>query len=89
MYTALKLNNLTHAHSTVDYVVNDRILRVKPMTIAGYNFKFAKLKPSLFNFGIIGNGLKHSDPEKTILDFAYVWRYNGVPKEKITADVEE
>jgi len=87
LYTALKLNNITHEYFAIDYVVNDQILRVNPMTIAGYKFKFVKLKPALFSFGIIGNELKYSDPEKTILDFIYVWRYNGVPKEKISADV--
>jgi hypothetical protein len=25
--------------------------------------------------------------EKTILDFIYIWRYNGVPREKIILDV--
>jgi len=29
------------------------------------------------------------DPEKTILDFIYTWRYNGVPKEKIALDISE
>ena len=34
-------------------------------------------------------GINFSDPEKTILDLIYVWRYNGVPDEKIVADVSE
>lgn len=89
LYTALKLNNLTHEHFTVDYVINDKIFRAKPMEIAGYKFRFLKLKPALFGFGIIKNGLKYSDPEKTILDFIYVWRYNGVPEEKIIMDISE
>jgi len=89
LYTALKLNNMTHEHFVIDYVINDRILRVKPMTIAGYKFKFVKLKPTLFSFGIIGNKSKYSDPEKTILDFIYIWRYNGAPKEKISVNVGE
>ena len=59
------------------------------MMIAGYKFKFVKLKAALFSFGIIGNELKYSDPEKTILDFIYVWRYNGISKEKISADLGE
>jgi hypothetical protein len=51
--------------------------------------RFVKLTPKLIEFGIIGNNLKYSDPEKTILDFIYIWRYNGVPKEKIVLDVSE
>jgi len=89
LYTALKLNNMTHEHFATDYVVNDRIFRANPMKIAGYKFRFVKLKVPLFKFGIIKNGLTYSDPEKTIIDFIYVWRYNGVPKEKIVTDVAE
>jgi len=89
LYTALKLNNMTHEHFTVDYVVNDKLLRSKPMNIAGYKFKFVKLTPRLLKFGITGNSLRYSDAEKTILDFIYTWRYNGVPKEKIILDISE
>lgn len=89
LYTALKLNNMTHEYFAIDYVVSDKIFRAKPTKIAGYKFKFVKLKSSLFKFGIIKDGLRYSDPEKTILDFIYMWRYNGIPKKKIAADVSE
>ena len=89
MYTALKFNNITHESFTVDYVVNDKLLRTKPINIAGYKFRFVKLTPKLLEFGIIENNLKYSDPEKTILDFIYIWRYNGVPEDKIVLDVSE
>jgi len=89
LHTALKLNNMTHEHFAIDYVVNDKLFRAKPMKIAGYKFRFMKLKSPLFKFGIIKNGVVYSDPEKTILDFIYMWRYNGVPKEKIATDVAE
>ena len=46
--TALKLNNVTHEHFTVDYVVSDTLFRNKPINIAGYKFRFVKLKKSLF-----------------------------------------
>ncbi len=89
LYTALKLNNMTHEYFTMDYVISDRIFRAKPMGIAGYKFRFLKLKPALFNFGIVKNGQRYSDPEKTVLDFIYIWRYNGVPEEKIIMDISE
>ncbi len=89
LYTALKLNNLTHEHFAVDYVISDKIFRSKPIEIAGYKFKFIKLKPDLFKFGIIKNSIRYSDPEKTILDFIYVWRYNGIPEEKIIMDISD
>lgn len=89
LYTALKFNNITHESFAVDYVVNDKLLRLKPIKIAGYKFRFVKLTPRLLEFGVIEDKLKYSDPEKTILDFIYTWRYNGVPTEKIVLDVSE
>src|SRR4030066_1604042 len=35
LYTALKLNNMPHENFSVDYVVNDKLLRSKPINIAG------------------------------------------------------
>ena len=89
LYTALKFNNMTHESFSVDYVVNDKLLRTKPINIAGYKYRLTKLTPRLTQFGIIGDNLRYSDPEKTILDFIYTWRYNGVPREKIILDVSE
>jgi len=91
LHTALKLNNMTHEHFAVEDVINDKLFRANPFTIAGYKFKFSRLSPSLLNFGIkkAENGVRYSDAEKTILDFVYVWRYNGVPAEKIVADISE
>lgn len=89
LYTALKLNNLTHELYALDYVVNDKIQRSKPMSIAGYMFRFVKVKPQLLGFGIVGEELRYSDPEKTVLDFIYLWRYNGMPDKRITMSVRE
>jgi predicted transcriptional regulator of viral defense system len=87
--TALKLNNMTYEHFSVDYVVSDRLFRAKPVGIAGYKFKFVKLAPNLFGFGVVADGIRYSDPEKTVLDLVYTWRYNGVPWEKILLDMKE
>ncbi len=89
LYTALKLNNMTHETFTVDYVVNDKIFRAKPMNIAGCKFKFVKLAPALLDFGIAKDSVRYSDAEKTILDFIYTWRYNGVPKDRIVLDIAD
>ena len=89
LYTALKLNNMTHEHFAVDYVVSDKMFIAKPTNIAGYKFRFVKLAPRLLKFGLRKDVLRYSDAEKTILDFIYVWRYNGIPKEKIVIDVAE
>jgi predicted transcriptional regulator of viral defense system len=91
LHTALKLNNMTHEHFAVEDVVSDSLFRANPTTIAGYKFKFVKLSPSLVGFGVrkSDNGIPCSDPEKTVLDFIYIWRYNGIPEDKIIADVSE
>ena len=89
LHTALMLNNMTPETFAVEDVVSDKLFRAKPFAIAGYKFKFYRLSPALLGFGIrtAGNGVRYSDPEKTILDFIYLWRYNGIPEEKIAADV--
>lgn len=87
--TALKLNNMTHEHYSIDYVVSDKLFRAKPIGIAGYKFRFVKLAPKLLGFGVKTDGVRYSDPEKTVLDFVYTWRYNGVPKERILLDIRE
>ena len=89
LYTALKLNNMTHEHYAIDYVVNDEIQRSNPMNIAGYRFRFVKVKSQLLGFGVINGELKHSDLEKTILDFIYLWRYNSMPDQRITLSAKE
>ncbi len=87
--TALKLNNLTHEYFNVHEVINDKLLRTKPMDIAGAKFRFVKVKPSLFNFGIIDEDLRYSDPEKTILDFIYLWNYRGLPEKRTLTEISE
>jgi len=89
LYTALVLNGVTHEYFPVKFVLNDRIFRAKEVEIAGHRFKFVKIKPSLF-FGIKEKGeLRYSDLEKTVLDFIYLWRYRGVPEEKIILELSE
>lgn len=88
LYSALKMNNMTHEHFSVDYVLNDTILRTRPMEVAGRSFRFLKIKPGLFGFGVKGDP-PHSDPEKTILDFIYIWRYRGRNEKRIVMDLSE
>jgi len=89
LYTALKLNNATHEHFTVDYIINDKLFRQEPIVVAGHSFRLVKLKEGLLGFGIVENRYRYSDIEKTILDFIYVWRYNGKPEEKILMDLSD
>ena len=88
LHSALKLNNMTHEEFTIDYVINDKLFRANPINIMGYKFKFHKITPKLLKFGVTKRGnIRYSDPEKTILDFFYLLRYNGIPEERIIMDV--
>lgn len=89
LYTALKLNNVTHEHFSVDYVINDKIFRYKLIEIVGHKIKFIKLKKELTDFGVIENRYRFSDLEKTLLDMIYIWRYNGKPRSRILMDLSE
>ena len=91
LHTALKLNNMTHEHFTIDEVISDSLFRANPVSIAGYKFKFVKISPSLLGFGIKSDNkmLHYSDPEKTILDFIYLSAQGGTEAERIVMDVSE
>ncbi len=70
--TALKLNNLTHEYFTIDYVITDSFRTTKVINIIQSKFQFLKRSKKYFHQGIIKkNGLRYSNPEKTILDLAY------------------
>ena len=89
LYTALRLHNMTHEYYPIVYVISDRIYRYKPICIGGSKFRFIKMKLSLF-FGTIKiDSIKYSDPEKTLLDFIYLWRYRGLNSDEIIANILE
>ncbi len=76
--TALKLNNLTHEYFTIDYVISDKLFRIKPFLILGYKIRFIKINPKLTKFGIINKNIPYSDAEKTMLDYIYLKEYGNV-----------
>ncbi|MFH0970166.1 MAG: hypothetical protein V1776_01765 [Candidatus Diapherotrites archaeon] len=88
--TAIKWNNITHEHFTVDYVVSDTLFRAKPIIILGRKIKFVKLKKSLFDFGIKREKkLPYSDLEKTILDLVHIRKYAGRSDKAISDELTE
>jgi predicted transcriptional regulator of viral defense system len=90
LYSALKMNNMTHESFIVDHILNDRLFRPKPINIMDYKIEFHKISPKLLTFGIIKKrNINYSDPEKTILDFIYILRYNGVSKKRILIDIKD
>jgi len=88
--TALRLNGLTHEFFKTTFVINDSIYRPKEIKIAGEEVKFLKLRDSLLGFGVIAEkSIKFSDPEKTILDLVYVFKYRGVTEERIISMIDD
>ncbi len=88
LYTALNLSNIEHDHQDeIFYVINDQMVKNKPIKIFGKNFRFLRFKNALFNFGIINNKVRYSDHEKTILDLIYLWEYNHINENRILIEI--
>lgn len=87
--TGLKFNNLTHEYFTIEYIINDKIFRAKPISILGYKVKFYKLVPKMFKFGIVKHLNPYSDPEKTLLDLFYLKHYDKGNFEEIAETVSK
>jgi len=90
LYSALKLNNMTHETFAIDHIINNKIFRAKPIKIFEHKVRFHLVSSKLLTFGIIKKGkIRYSDPEKTILDLLYLSRYEGVPENRIIMDISE
>lgn len=87
--TGLKFNNLTHEYFTIDYVINDRIFRAKPIIIMGRKVKFYKLSPKMFLFGVVKKDVNYSDSEKTLLDLLYLKHYSKEEFEEIAEELSK
>ena len=87
--TGLKFNDLTHEYFTIDYVINDKIFRAKPIVIMGRKVKFYKLFSKTFLFGIIKKNINYSDSEKTLLDLLYLKHYSKEEFEEIAEELSK
>jgi len=87
--TALKLNNMTHEYFTVDFIMNDKIFRAKPIPIMGRKVKFYKVKPKLLSFGIKKERYIYSDPEKTAIELVYLKHYGELEFEEIAENLSK
>ncbi|MDG6898388.1 MAG: hypothetical protein JRN24_01485 [Nitrososphaerota archaeon] len=75
--TALRLNGLTHEDRREETVVSRSFYRIRGVPIGTRRFVVHKWDPALFRFGLVRRGsYRVSDPEKTVLDLAYLdhWR---------------
>lgn len=90
LYTALRLNGLTHEFFDTVFVLNNRIYRPVEITVGGEKVKFIKLVGRLLGFGVVyRNGLRFSDVEKTLLDLVYISRYRSISEERTVSMLEE
>ena len=87
--SGLKFNNLTHEYFTIDYVINDKIFRARPIIIMGRKVKFYKLSPKMFLFGIVKEDVNYSDSEKTLLDLLYLKHYSEEEFEEIAEELSK
>ena len=90
LYTALDILKIKHEHENkFCFIVNDRILKNKPVKIFGKHFRFLMFKRSFFNFGIINGKFNYSDLEKTILDLIYLWEINHYNENRIVIELSK
>lgn len=72
LYSALRLNGMTHEHRRDEHVIATGLYRPKGVVMADRRFLVLKWKPEMTRFGLERRGpYRFSDPEKTVLDFAY------------------
>lgn len=73
LHTALRLNGMTHEDRREETVISDSFYRIHGVPIADRRFIIHKWRSELATFGLVHmGGYRHSDPEKTVLDFAYL-----------------
>jgi predicted transcriptional regulator of viral defense system len=92
--SALKLNNLTHETFFVDTIINNKIKNNVPLLVLGHKVKFTKILGIDFSFGILSEKIGseifyYSNPERTILDTAYIGKYNGKSNSDIIKEINE
>jgi len=86
-YTALTFNEIPHKDQEEIYLINDSLSKNNPVKIGGHLFRIIRLESNLFKFGTINNKVKYSDPEKTVLDLIYLWKYSGLIEMKILKQI--
>jgi len=87
LHTALKLNNMIDKDTGTIYLILDRNFNNPSLELNGRQFNFIKLNQNLFSFGIIEDGIRYSDPEKSILDLTLLWNYNGKHERRIFLEI--
>ena len=80
--SALKLNSLTHETFVVETIINDKIKNNSPIKILARKTKLTKINSIKFTFGIKKEKINnetyyYSDPERTLLDIAFLLKYNN------------
>jgi hypothetical protein len=64
---------MTHEHRRDEAVICDRLYRIGGVSIGKRRFVIHKWSPRLVSFGLLDGGrYRYSDPEKTVLDLAYL-----------------
>ncbi len=76
LHTALRLHGMGHEYRLDEHVISDAFYRPNGVPIAGRRFIIHKWRAEMGRFGVVRKGEYFvSDPEKTVLDFAYLDYY--------------
>lgn len=90
LYSALRLNGMTHEHRVDEHVIATELYRPRGVEMAGRRFVALKWKPEMTRFGLTRRGpYRFSDPEKTVLDFAYWDHYRKAKGHSATQEWRE
>ncbi|MFT4312437.1 MAG: type IV toxin-antitoxin system AbiEi family antitoxin domain-containing protein [Candidatus Woesearchaeota archaeon] len=93
--SALALNAMTHETFLLHTIINNKIKTNRPIKILGHKVTLRKLAGVEYSFGILskktvsGVTYFYSDPERTVLDFVYLGKYNGKAKKEISYDISQ
>lgn len=77
LQSALRLNGMTHEDRREESVVSTSLYRIRGVRIGERRFVIRRWDTALFGFGLVARrGYRFSDPEKTVVDLAYLdyWR---------------
>ena len=90
LHTALRFHDISLKNHPNDYILASRkFFQKRKIILMGKNINVLVFNAKFFNFGIIKNGIKYSDLEKTFLDFIYLWKLKEIPNLKIKLILEK
>ena len=90
LYTSFRKFNVSTKNHPEEYLICSKIPHDRSeIKLLGKKIHVIKLSEEICGFGIVNDKVKYSYLEKTILDFAYIWKMNGAKAHKITKILQQ